>query len=72
MGVPVKWVFQLAALTGTRLGLIFESLLCCPLDNEKLVMDTGLLVVQFVVGVFLQTSVVSKPLGTNKLQFPHS
>lgn len=72
MGVPVKWVFQLAALTGTRLGLIFESLLCCRLHNEKLVMDTGLLVVQFVVGVFLQTSDVSKPLGTNKLQFPHS
>lgn len=62
MGVLVKWVFQLAALIGTRVRLIFESLLCCPFDNEKLVVGIALLVVQFFVWVFLQTSAVSQSL----------
>lgn len=73
MCVPVKWVFQLAALVGTRVRPISESLLCCSFDNEKLVVGFGLFVVQFVVWVFLQTSVVSQSLGKNcKLQFLHS
>lgn len=64
---------SLAALIGTRVRLTSESLLCCSFDNEKLVMDIGLLIVQFVVWVLLQTTVVSQSLGKNyKLQFPHS